>query len=166
MEMAYHYQFHFARHQSPTAELQLIPMVTTDFAPLTSSNNRYVVTNTTCPVGKPELFTTEYRKVKNIYANTGIDPALQTPTKRGINLYFQTMEVATAVDNASENPGQPYDSPFKCVTSIQVAENDAISEEDLALLLNRHIGMLYANGLSQWARFLRGIVDPMRARTE
>lgn len=156
--MAYQYTMNYDTHLTPTKSLSLIPVVTTDFAPYTKSGNRTTIVNTTSALGKEELVTYEYRLVKNIYANTSIDPSLWTPTKRGVNLFIQVKDIATASD--AEDATKPvYDSPFKASVSVQIPMNELVTDELIEAFFCRLAGAIYANGLSQWAKLARGSTD-------
>lgn len=158
--MSYSYNPNYQSHSTPVTEITAVPTVTEDFTPFVESSNksRRVFKNMTTPIGKDETITFEYRNVANIYANSGIDPVFWTPTKRGIRLYASVSDVWTAIDS-TDATAPHYDSPFSASLILQVPQNEILTEEDAARILNRLIGILYANGRAHWGKLLRGSTD-------
>lgn len=72
-----------------------------DFRVKQNGPNELVLTNLTSPVDRPETIRIARSEVSDIYKNTDIAPAVQSPSKRGINLLIQinqTVKVSDSVD--------------------------------------------------------------------
>lgn len=59
------------------------------------------VTNMTCAPDRPEKFRWALQYVNDIYKNSGIDPNLYTPSRRGASLVCQLSDVYSVVDDAT-----------------------------------------------------------------
>lgn len=146
------------RPADATAEtFSRLPVVENEYVLKENSASSVLYTNIQSPLGKPENVKYAFRRIADVYANTGIDKVYALPTKRGVEIYTQLVQNWSAID--SDNPENPeYILPVSCSISLKVPENSLISTSNVEDLLKRTLGALYAGNASHLAEFLRGAV--------
>lgn len=156
--MAYSFSPNFTIPSQPSVSIPVFDVATSGFAPFAEPGTKRTITSIVAPIGKAELYSLETRRLANIYANSGIDPVLWTPTKRGVNVYAQHKSVWTAADSADATKPQ-YASPFEVSISIKVPNVDFLTVQNVNDELSRALGILYPNAVNALAKYLRGSVN-------
>lgn len=130
---------------------------TDDFAVKSISPDTFTMTNMVSPIAFPENVEINVAKINNVYANTGIDPTLYTPTKRGTSVRVQLRETWTYAD--SSDPSKPmYAMPVSASLHIRVPNNDIIALSDIRALFKRLLAAAYTDGEDHWSEWFRGAI--------
>lgn len=133
-----------------------------DFRVKSNEPGEVVITNLTSPTDRPEKFRFAMSDIKDIYRNTGIDPSLYAPSKRGISILGQLTDVWTVVDSA--DPSYDVALPMEAHIVMKVPANDYITADMVLAFLGRTVDSLLETGVNNSNRLkalLRGSLLPI-----
>lgn len=119
------------------------------------------VTNLTSPLDQPEQFRWAYSRVSDVYKNTGIDPTLYYPSRKGTQILCQLTDVYGVTDSAS--PDYKALLPVEAHLVIKVPNNDLLTPQKVEALVSRMLAGLYETDAGQYTRLsalLRGALLP------
>lgn len=133
-----------------------------DFRVTRDDAEEAVVTNLTSPIDQPERFRWAHNNIADVYKNTGIDPTLYYPSRRGTQVLCQLTDVYKVTDTA--DAAYLALLPVSCHLVIKVPNNDLISPEVAETLIGRMLAGLYeTTATNQYTRLrslLRGALLP------
>lgn len=132
-----------------------------DWGKQTNSGSEAFITNVTVPLESPQRFKFARADVSNVYTNTGIDPNMMLPTKRGTSIVCQLTSVYDVVD--TENAAFRQQLPISCHVVIKVPNNELITADVVKDYLCRTLAGLFETGSSNSERLallLRGSLLP------
>lgn len=163
--MAYSIVYNRTEHTSDTPlELEAYPLLTTDFSvkpsAKTAKGASCVLTNLTSPLGLPETVEYQFQEIADVYANTGIDRALCTPSKHGVAFFVKVQETWTAKDS-SDAAAPEYALPVTATLRIKMPQNGLIATADVQALLKRLITALYPDNTEFMTELVRGSLNPI-----
>lgn len=162
--MAYEIVYNRTEHTSDTPlSIEAYPLLTEDFSVKPSANGQKgascVLTNMTSPIGSPETVEYQYQEIADVYANTGIDRALCTPSKRGVAFFVKVQETWTARD-ASDAAAPQYSLPVTATLRVKLPANGLIATADVQTLVKRLITALYPDNSEFMTELVRGSLNP------
>lgn len=120
-----------------------------------------LLTNITSPIDREEKIRIAIDDVKNVYANTSIDPSVYAPTRRGVSVLAQISDVLSVRDDQS--PEYRVDLPVSAHLVIKVPSSEHIDGEQVRILVGRLLSSLFDTGATSTARLeaiLRGSLLP------
>lgn len=120
-----------------------------------------LLTNLTSPIDRPENIRLAYTDIANIYSNTGIEPSVASPTKRGVSILAQVTDVLSVVDTA--NADFRIDLPVSAHLVLKVPSSQYINAAEVQILLGRLLSSLFDSGSvtnSRLEAILRGSLVP------
>lgn len=126
-----------------------------------TAGKEVVVTNLTCPPDIPEKIRFQYTELNNIYAGTGIEPSVSSPTKKGASVLVQLTDIKSVTDSA--DPDYRIDLPMSYQLVVKVPISGQITAADIREGLGRLLSALYDSGVTDDARLnalLRGSLVP------
>lgn len=140
-----------------TPSLALVPLnYKADFRTNVEKPSEVVIGNLTSPLGQPEKFRFAYDEVKNIYANTGIEPTQMDPSKRGVSLLCQLNDTWAITD--TEDTTFRVLLPVSAHLVLKVPCNDMITTEHMLALIGRCVSGLFDGSESEPSKRLAGLV--------
>lgn len=120
-----------------------------------------LLTNITSPIDREEKIRIAIDDVKNVYANTSIDPSVYAPTRRGVSVLAQISDVLSVRDDQS--PEYRVDLPVSAHLVIKVPSSEHINGAQVQVLIGRLLSSLFDTGATSTARLeaiLRGSLLP------
>lgn len=120
-----------------------------------------VLTNITCPIDRPEKIRIAYSEVANVYAGTGIEASVLSPTKRGVSVLAQVTDTISVTE--STDPDYRIDLPMSAHLVIKVPASEHITATDVQTCLGRLLSSLFDTGVATTSRLeaiLRGSLEP------
>lgn len=133
-----------------------------DYRVVQDEPNEVIITNLTSPIDQPERIRWACSEVKDIYRNSGIDPTLYYPTRRGTQILAQITDIFSITDN--DVPDYLALLPISAHLVIRVPNNDLISEAVVTAETSRMIATLYETAgttvLPRVRSLLRGALMP------
>lgn len=117
------------------------------------------LTNISAPIGLPEVLTYRGSNLADIYANSGIDRALYTPSRRGVSINAHLRQTWSARDDSVPQAPQ-YAMPVTCSITLRIPQNEFITLQNVEQLYSKCLGMLFPNGSSFVAQMLRLALNP------
>lgn len=132
-----------------------------DFAVKEDEPGSMILTNLTTPLDRAEVIRYGRSEVKNVYNNTSIDPKVQSPNRKGVQLLVQIQDVATVTD--SDDAAFRVDLPIQTHVVIKVPADAAITGSVIQQHLGRVVSALYDTGsmnTSRIEKLLRGALEP------
>lgn len=132
-----------------------------DFRVRTEKKDELLLTNISSPIDRPEKFRIAWSIVDNVYTNSGISPANQAPSTRGVNLLIQLTEIASITDSA--DPTYRVDVPLSVHCVVRVPAVNELTEAHVQQALGRMISGFYETGSTATDRIkslLRGSLEP------
>lgn len=133
-----------------------------DFRVKSNEPGEVVITNLTSPTDRPEKFRFAMSDIKDIYRNSGIDPSLYAPSKRGISILGQLTDVWTVVDSA--DPSYDVALPMEAHIVMKIPASDYITADMVLAFLGRTVNSLLETGVNNSNRLkalLRGSLLPL-----
>lgn len=116
----------------------------TDFRVQKNGADDVTLTNITSPVDRQERFRFALSEIKNIYANSGIDPSVWAASTKGSSLLISVAETISVTDSA--DPSYRVDLPVTCNITLKAPTSDLITPEYLLTLLGRAVSGAYETG--------------------
>lgn len=145
-----------------TVELQLPQLnYKSDFRVTKDDPSEAIIANLTSPLDQPERLRFAHNNVADVYRNTGIDPTLYWPSRRGTQILCQLTDVYSVTD--AEAPSYMALLPLSAHLVIKVPNNDLISPQIVENLFERMLAGLYETTDGQYTRLqamLRGALLP------
>lgn len=132
-----------------------------DFAERTQTDGNLVLTNITSPLDREETIRYGRSEVKNVYSNTSIDPKVQSPNRKGVQVLVKIEDTATVTD--SDDPSYRVDLPIQTHVVIRVPNDALIDGTVVQTHLGRVVSALYSTGSTATTRIekiLRGALEP------
>lgn len=132
-----------------------------DFKVKSNTPEEAIITNLTSPIDAPETFRFAVSPIKDIYRNSGIEPTMYSPSRRGVNLLVQVVDTLTVTDSA--------DTAYKVMLPIEahlvckIPANELVTEDVIIAFIGRLTSGLFDTGLATSARakaLLRGSLLP------
>lgn len=120
-----------------------------------------ILTNITGDRDHPQRIRISYAEVNNIYAGSGIEPSMFSPSKKGVSILVQVTDVITLTDSVDATFHIDYPVSYHFVIKVPADAN--VSADDIEAGLGRALSCLYDAGVSDNARLealLRGSVLP------
>lgn len=136
------------------------PYVDTDsYAVTTDVAGETRLTNINSPIGLPEVLSYRASNINDIYANSGIERALYTPTRRGISVNVHLRQTWSATD--ADTPTAPsYALPVTASLTLRIPQNEFIATSNVVDLYSKVIALLYPNNQNNIAALLRSSLNP------
>lgn len=109
---------------------------------------------------RPETFRIAYNEVKDVYANSGIDPAYYAPSRKGFSLVCQLTNVGRVTESTT---GEVYDVPFSVHIVIKAANDELVTAALIETQIKRLLSGLYnenATTSTRLAQLMKGAVTP------
>lgn len=109
---------------------------------------------------RPEKFRIAYSEVKDIYANSGIDPAYYAPSRKGFSIVSQLTNVGRVTESTT---GEVYDIPFSVHVVIKASNDVLVTATVLETELKRMLSALYlenATTVTRLSQLMKGAVTP------
>lgn len=119
------------------------------------------LTNISSPLDAPETIRIAYSDVKNIYANTALEPSQMSPSKAGASILVELKEVITVRDDANSDLDLHLPVSYHIVMKLPKSSN--ITSDDVFTGLGRLVSALYDTGSNTATRLesmLRGSLVP------
>jgi len=119
-----------------------------------------VIVNVNSSNDRPEKIRIGYSEVKDVYANSGIDPAYYAPSRRGISLVSQITEVGRITESID---GSFVDVPISAHIVIKAPAHELITPDVIQTVLKRLLSSLYNDNVTTTARLaelMKGAVTP------
>jgi len=132
-----------------------------DFGVRSDSDGECIITNLTCSTDAPERFRFAASEVKDVYAGSGIDPSLYTPSRRGNSVIVQLNEVLNIVDSADATFKQAL--PMTCHLVFKIPNHSLITSTVVKAFIGRMLDGLFNVGVvtpERIASLLRGGLRP------
>jgi len=132
-----------------------------DYSIKNSNSAQVEIVNKKAPLSQPEKFRLSYSEVSNVYKGTGVEPATQSPSKRGLNILCQLTTVGHVTDAA--NPSLQVDLPFSVHAVIKAPAHAAVTGDLIQGLLARLMSGFYDTGVASTGRLnaiIRGSLEP------
>lgn len=142
----------------PDTTYSVHSLILSDFAVVTDVPGKFLMTNVNSGIGQPEKVEIDQRTIQNVYAGTGIEPALMLPTKSGSQIRADVKQVWLWSDPT--DPSKPrYALPVHGSISFTIPNCEFITNTDIAELVTRLLGAVAAgspgagyNNLPKWFR--------------
>lgn len=118
------------------------------------------VKNINCPNDQPEQFRLAFTEVKDVYKNTGIDPAYYAPSKKGFSLVVQLTNVGRVTESID---GSIYDLPFSMHIVIKAPNDSLVDESVIEEQIARLLSGLYLENVTtdtRLAQLIKGAMTP------
>lgn len=125
------------------------------------TDGELVLTNLSSPVTFPEKFRYSVSPVNNVYTNSGLEPSVYAPTKRGVSILCQLTENWSVTD--TEDPTYIIGLPVSAHVVLKIPEHPMITPAMVQTLLGRLISGLYETGdtgTDRLTALLRGSLTP------
>lgn len=119
------------------------------------------VTNITSPLDQPEQFRFASNQITDVYKNSGIDPTLYYPSRRGTQFLCQLTDVYGVTD--SDAPTYLALLPVEAHLVVRVPNNDLLTPQIVEGLITRMLAGLYETDAGKYTRLsalLRGALLP------
>lgn len=132
-----------------------------DFRVIKDTASEAIVTNITSPLDQPERFRWAYSAVTDVYRNTGIDPTLYYPSRKGVQVLCQLTDVYGVTD--SEDASYQALLPVEAHLVIRVPANNLLTPQQVESIVTRMLAGLYETNSTQYTRLgavLRGALMP------
>lgn len=133
----------------------------TDFRVVSDEPREAIITNLTSPIDQPERFRWAHNNVTDVYKNTGIDPTLYYPSRRGTQILCQLTDVFSVTD--SDDAKYLALLPVEAHLVVKVPNNDLVTPQVAENLVCRMLAGLYETTAGQYTRLLsmlRGALLP------
>nr|6YFA_AA Chain AA, coat protein [Leviviridae sp.]6YFA_AB Chain AB, coat protein [Leviviridae sp.]6YFA_AC Chain AC, coat protein [Leviviridae sp.]6YFA_AD Chain AD, coat protein [Leviviridae sp.]6YFA_AE Chain AE, coat protein [Leviviridae sp.]6YFA_AF Chain AF, coat protein [Leviviridae sp.]6YFA_AG Chain AG, coat protein [Leviviridae sp.]6YFA_AH Chain AH, coat protein [Leviviridae sp.]6YFA_AI Chain AI, coat protein [Leviviridae sp.]6YFA_AJ Chain AJ, coat protein [Leviviridae sp.]6YFA_AK Chain AK, len=118
-----------------------VPVYSKDYRVTQDEPDEVVVANRQQPFGVKNTARYGIRQIADVYRNTTIDRAYQSPSKKGTSLVVQVTETWTVASTDDETYG--YSLPFSAHVIVNVPQDALITEEILYDALKRLMGHFY-----------------------
>lgn len=131
-----------------------------DWAEQQRSTGESKIINVTSSTDRPEKIRIAYSEVKDIYANSGIDPAYYAPSRKGFSLVSQITEVGRITESTD---GSFVDVPLSAHIVIKAAAHELITPAIIETMVKRLLSSLYNDNVTTTTRLgqlMRGAVTP------
>lgn len=134
----------------------------TDFRISTDVPGEVILTNVTSPMDRNESIRLALSSVKDIYTNTGVDPAYMAASHQGVSLVCQVIDTWRYADAANPT-AQAIDLPISAHIVLKAPKTSYISADDYLSIAQRAFSLLFATGSVTSAHLvtlLKGALDP------
>lgn len=132
-----------------------------DFRVTKDEPNEAIITNLTSPIDQPERFRFAHSNVVDVYRNTGIDPTLYYPSRKGTQVLCQLTDVYKVTDTV--DAAYLALLPVEAHLVIKIPNNDLMSPDVVQALFSRMLAGLYETTTNDDIRLrsmLRGALLP------
>lgn len=132
-----------------------------DFRVTKDEPDEAIITNLTSPIDQPERFRFAHNNVADVYRNSGIDPTLYYPTRKGTQILCQLTDIYKVTDSADANYLALL--PVEAHLVVKIPNNDLITPDVVQALFSRMLAGLYettATGNVRLKSVLRGALLP------
>lgn len=125
-----------------------------DFAIVRDTPDEVILTNRTCPIDQPETIRFGYQGIANVYANTGIDPAYTSVTKRGVSLVLQVNDILRVTEQSADGGTtlSTVDLPISSHLVVRAPLNQYVTSNLVMQVVKRAISSLFATGKTDDSR--------------
>lgn len=121
-----------------------------DFRVERKTADEAVLTNMRSPLGSPEKFRTAYSVVADVYKNTGIEPGVQSQTKRGVSVLNQHTDIAAVTDTTDVTVH--VDLPFSASIVFKIPMSPDVTDAIILTYIQRTLAALFETGQNTAAR--------------
>lgn len=131
-----------------------------DFVEKERKSGESKITNITAANDQPEQIRIAYAPVKDVYANSGIDPAYHAPSKKGFSLVVQLTTVGRVTESID---GSVYDVPFSMHLVVKGPNDALVTSSVIEDQLKRLMSALYLEnetGTDRLDQLIKGAVTP------
>lgn len=131
-----------------------------DWAEKQRTAGESVIVNVTSSNDRPEKIRIAYSEVKDVYVNSGIDPAYYAPSRKGISLVSQITEVGRITESID---GSFVDVPLSAHIVIKAPAHELITATVIETMLKRLLSSLYndnSTAITRLTELLKGAVTP------
>lgn len=121
-----------------------------------------ILTNITSPLDRGESIRFAITNVKDVYANTGVDPAFQAASHQGVSLVVQVNDTWRYEDSATPTASK-VDLPISAHLVIKAPKTSFLGADDYLSITKRVYSLLFGTGAITSARLmmlLKGALDP------
>lgn len=109
-----------------------------------------VITNLTTPLDQPEKIRIAFTEVSNIYAGSGVEASVASPTKKGVSVLAQLTQVVKITDTA--DPDFCVELPLSFHIVMKVPTSAYLTADDVQTSLGRLISGVFDTGSTSTAR--------------
>lgn len=131
-----------------------------DWQEKSRSANEIVLVNINSSTDRPEKIRIACSEVKDIYQNSGIDPASFAQSRKGFSLVVQITEVGRVTESAD---GSSVDLPFSAHIVIKAPANELVTSTVVETMVKRLLSALYnenSDTLTRLTGLMKGAVVP------
>lgn len=121
-----------------------------------------IMTNITSPLDRGETIRFAITNVKDVYTNSGIDPAYQAASHQGVSLVVQVNDTWRYEDAATPTADK-VDLPISAHLVIKAPKTSFLGADDYLSIAKRVNSLLFGTGQVTSARLmmmLKGALDP------
>lgn len=132
-----------------------------DFRTKSNTPGEVIITNITSPVDRPENIRYARSEVKNVYANTDIDPSVYAPSTKGVSIVAQVTETLSVTDSADSE--YRVDLPVSAHIVLKTPASEHVDAAVLETVIGRLLSSLFETGKEDTTRLealLRGSLLP------
>lgn len=133
-----------------------------DFRVSTDVPGEVILTNVTSPLDRGETIRFALTNVKDIYTNSGVDPAYQAASHQGVSLVCQVIDTWRYADAAAPT-AQAIDLPISAHLVIKAPKTSFLAASDYLSIAQRMFSLLFGTGVVTSDRLmmlLKGALDP------
>lgn len=131
-----------------------------DFSVSESSPKECKLVNLTSPLDRVERVTIATTPVASIYKDSGIDPKVQAPSKKGTQVLVKIQDILSVSDSA--DPGYRIDLPLQAHMVLRFPNDETITADVILKQLGRMISCIYDTGSTATSRLneiIRGALE-------
>jgi len=131
-----------------------------DWCEKSRTSGESIIVNTNSSNDRPEKIRIAYNEVKDVYQNSGIDPAYYAPSRKGFSLVSQITEVGRITESID---GSFVDVPFSAHLVIKGPAHELVTSTVIETLLKRLLSSLYndnVTSLTRLSELMKGAVTP------
>lgn len=134
------------------------------FSTTKRSDGEVTLINLTSPLGQPETIRRASSEVKNVYANSGINPNYWSVNTTGRRAHIAIQNILRVSSTTAAGVEVWRDLPITFNLTYQVPNDSAITNEILVDEMSRLLGQFFGNGETVSGdaamALLRGVVSP------
>lgn len=132
-----------------------------DFRVKSETANEVVITNVTSPIDRPEQLRFGYSEIKDVYANTSVDPSVYSNSRKGVQILCQVTDVYSVSDTVDAT--YRVDLPVSCHVVVKIPACELITPDQIKALVFRSVSGMFETGQVTSARLnsmFRGSLTP------
>lgn len=133
----------------------------TDFSIISDNDGKVILANKTSPLDQLERIRIESNGVADIYRGTSIDPSAYAPSRQGVSIVCQVMDVLRVTE--STDATYQVDLPISAHIVVKVPLSTHVTAANVQAVLGRALSCFYSSNstaTTQIAAMLRGSMTP------